>query len=243
MDYWKIRAKKYNKLQWVKNKTLLKELIKFCNFKKSDIVLDAGCGTGTVACGIFKLVSTVVAIDKSKDMLNKFKENKNIIKLHRDIQKNPFGNNFFNQIIARMLFHHLDNFNKVFKDCYKMLRPKGFFVIQEGGIWSEKEKELLKWYFNMMKLKEKRHNFTQEELIKYFKKSNFKNIKYKIIIDKNFCIDNWLKNSGQNKKIQKKIYNLHLNASDNIKKKYNMKIKFGKIFIDSPVLLIKGQKI
>jgi SAM-dependent methyltransferase len=242
VDYWKIRAKKYNNLQWVKSKILMKELISFCNFNSNDKVLDLGCGTGVVSKEIVDLVSRVYAVDKSPDMLEKMEKHNKIFKECIDIENKVIAIKFFNKIIARMVFHHIQKLPEMFISCYDALKPNGWLIIQEGGVIPAGEKEVFKWYSKMIALKEDRHNFTIEELKGYFFNSKFKNITTKVVIDKDFSINNWLANSGQDKKILKKIYDLHYNAPETIKKYYNMKIKGKEITIDSKVLIIKGQK-
>jgi ubiquinone/menaquinone biosynthesis C-methylase UbiE len=241
-EYWSIRAKKYNQLNWVKSNVLMEELINFCNFNKSNKVLDAGCGTGVVSKEIINLVSTVYAVDKSEDMLCQMKDHTCLVKMCKDIETEIIAEKFFDKIIARMVFHHINNLPQTFSNCYEMLKPKGWLIVQEGGVIPSGEKEVFEWYSKMIALKENRHNFTLEELKEYFFSNKFKNITTKIVIDRNFSINNWLQNSGQDKKILKKIYDLHYNAPERVKKYYNMKIKGKEIIINSKVLIIKGQK-
>jgi SAM-dependent methyltransferase len=241
-DYWAIRAQKYNNLEWTKKKVLLNELVTFCNLTLADRVLDAGCGTGTVSKEVVGLVSKVYAVDKSKDMLSKIGKHDNICVLCEDIEKDVIVEGFFDKIIARMVFHHINDLPGVFKNCHKMLTPNGWLVVQEGGVMPKKDTEVFKWYEKMIALKEDRHNFTNEELRGHFKQSGYINIEDKIVIDKDFSINNWLNSSGQDKDMLKKVYDLHYNAPEEIKKYYNMRIVDKEITIDSPVFMIKGQK-
>lgn len=241
-DYWAIRATKYDQLQWVNNKEILTALTEFSDLQKTDKLLEVGCGTGVVAIALSKKVKEVWASDRSTDMLAKFPATKNIRKLISDVEKDVTVSNYFNKIIARMLFHHLTDFKSAFANCKAMLVEGGSLILQEGGVLPEKEKEVATWYANMMKLKEDRHNFTTEELVGLFKKAKFKNVEILTLVDKNFSINNWLNNSGQPKKLQKQIYNLHKNAPKNIKDFYDMRIINDEIIINSSTVLIKGTK-
>jgi len=242
-DYWSIRATKYEKLQWVNNKNSLNALVKFSDIRSSDKVLDLGCGTGAVSMAIINKAKHVTAVDYSQAMLDKFQpyDISRLTVKQLDVEKDKIEDKY-NIIVSRMLFHHLKQFNKVFKKCYNALLPSGKLIIQEGGVINKTEIGIIKWYANMMKLKEDRHNFTIEELYEYYEKAGFKNIQLQTIIDNTFSINDWLENSGQDKKIQKKIYELHLNAPKEVKSFYNMRINNGNIIIDSRTLLIKGTK-
>ncbi len=239
-DYWKLRAEHYNKINWVTNKKLLSKLIKFANLKKKDKVIDVGCGTCILANIMMDKVKTVYAIDKSKSMLSKAKFHSDIFYQEWDIGYNYWLQDYFNKVIARMVFHHINNLKKTFEVCYNLLSKKGWLIIEEG-ISPSDDKKVLKWTKEIRDLKEKRNHFTIEGLIKHYKKAGFKNIKTKILIKK-FSLKNWLNNSWKDKKLFDYIYNKHLNAPNYIKKAYNMKILKEDIILQTKTLLIKGQK-
>lgn len=58
----------------------------------------------------------------------------------------------------------------------------------------------------------------------------------------NVIINNWLNNSGLVENKCKKIYDMHLDCEDYIKKAYNMKILNGDIFMDWMIMIISGIK-
>jgi cyclopropane fatty-acyl-phospholipid synthase-like methyltransferase len=239
-----VRATKYSNLKWVNNKQSLDALMSVCDLKKNDHVLDLGCGTGAVSKAMFDKVNSIVAVDKSIDMLKKFEIPETKTSVHIDVfdAQEDMLDDRFSLIVSRMLFHHLTKFKKVFKNCYNMLLPNGRLVIQEGGVLPKRFTTVSTWYADMMKLKENRHNFNIEELMGYYADAGFKDIKTKVIIDKNFSINDWLENSGQDTVTQTLVYNLHLNAPKEIKEFYNMRIRKNKIFINSHTLIIKGTK-
>lgn len=248
-DFWKIRAKAYNELQWVKDPKQLKALLEFADLKPTDIALDGGCGTGIVANAMVGEVSKVVAVDASKDMLAKAKFKKGIASKCWDLEDTPFAKGYFSKIVCRMVFHHLARPKKAFSNCHIMLDEGGWLVIQEGGIIPKEDKRLIRWYKGMMSFKEERLCFTVEDLWRYFLNTGFTNIKKKIIVDRNFSINNWLEKSGLSKEKIVKIYNLHYNASQYVKDAYKMRINpdnlimdLPEIKVDSRILLIKGKK-
>jgi len=243
--YWITRSQKYNKLKWVTDKKLLKELVDFCHLKATDSVFDVGCGTGVVANAIYSKVAHISAIDKSQAMLAKGNFNKQINYTVGDIENKHepiFHLMLYNKIICRMVLHHLTKLKIVFKNCYKLLENNGSFIIEEGGIFNSKDRKTKRWFSDMMAVKEKRHSFTIEKIRRYFKQTGFKNIIEKVYVNENFSINDWLDHSGQSERIKRKVYELHYNAPDYIKEYYNMKIKGAEITIDSKVLLMKGYK-
>ena len=264
-DYWTVRSGKYNKLKWVTNEYLLNSLIDFCDLQDTDVVMEAGCGTGIVSKAIVDKVACVVASDYSIDMLQQMNNDMGIITVCQDLQEyTPFICSF-DKIIGRMVFHHINDLRTAFSNCHQMLKPEGRLIIQEGVPPSE-DPEVVEFFTKVMTKKEERNILTKDYLINCFKEifpndtkridlrdngrvgysgySRLWNlVEYKEIYDKEFSVNNWLVNSNQPKKLQKEIYDLHLNASEKIKDVYRMVVKDdGEIIMQTKVLLIKGVK-
>ena len=210
--FWEIRAAHYDKLFWVKDENYLDEIIRVGKFKKTQIVLDVGTGTGIVARKLINHVKHVLAIDISHSMLDKGKwEGMSIIKW--DIGNTLFRESLFDKITARMVFHHiLSNLDRVLLRCYDVLKEGGEIIVAEGVPPTDDE-EVISWYTNMFKLKEDRRTFSIEMLQYFLEKNGFVNIKTHIYIIERFSINNWLRNSGLTKARQEKIYKMHINAN------------------------------
>lgn len=239
--FWHIRAAKYDKLYWTKDQSYLDHIVRAGCFKKRDIVLDVGTGTGVVAKAIKPHVKHVVGLDTSDSMLDKGQwQGCSVIKWN--ISDAIFANNTFDKIVARMVFHHiLDNLDRAFLRCFDMLREKGVLTIAEG-IPPSDDKDVIEWYSHMFSLKEKRRTFTEMQLKKLFKRNGFSKIRSEIYAMKNFSIKNWLTNSGLDKNLQKKIFKLHVEASPKIKELYNMRITKSDCFVDTKNVIIVGEK-
>ena len=239
--FWNIRSAKYDKLYWTKDKSYLQHIIQASRLKKKDIVLDVGTGTGAVAKAVKPYAKHVVGLDTSDSMLDKGKwQGFSVIKW--DISDLIFANNAFDKIIARMVFHHvLDNLDRALLRCYDMLKFKGILTIAEGVPPSE-DKDVVDWYSYMFSFKEKRRTFTESQLKKLFKRNSFSKIRSEVYTMRNFSIKNWLINSGLDKKLQKKILKIHVEASAKIKALYNMRITKDDCFVDTKNVIIVGQK-
>jgi len=240
-DIWKFRSEKYNDLFWVDDSSFQDVLIDSSNLNKSDLVLDVGSGTGIISQKIKPLVNHVISLDNSEDMLDKGDWD-GVSKLKWDINKKIFVDSIFDKIISRMVFHHiLDNLDKVFDECYDILKKDGMLIVAEG-IPPTDDIEVVDWFKEMFKYKEDRITFLEKDLINYFQDAGFKDIKSYTYIIKNFEINNWLDNSGIDPIYINKILDLHYNANPTIKKAYNMKIESDKCFINSRQLIITGKK-
>ena len=216
--FWDIRSAKYDKL-----------------------LLDVGTGTGAIANSVQKLVKKVVAIDISDSMLKNGRWD-GVSVVNWDIGENFFADNLFHRVMARMVFHHiLDNLDRAILRCYDLLKDGGKITIAEG-VPPVDDQKVVDWYTEMFKYKEKRRTFLPKDLIYYLRKNGFQNIKHSIHIMENFNINNWLENSGLDSKNQEIILNMHLEADNDIKKAYNMRINNNECFVRTRNVIITGEK-
>lgn len=238
--FWKTRSEKYNNLKWVNDNSYIRAFIRAGNFKKTDLVLDVGTGTGVIAHSISPLVKEVIGLDISQDMLehSNWKDNKYFIR--RDIRKSIFNKEVFDKITARMVFHHIINdTQKAMNECYRLLKKGGKMILAEGV---PPAAEVKKDYQKIFSIKEERITFLEEDLTRLMKKAGFVNIKVIPFIMNNFSVKNWLRNSGLSDARQKKIYEMHINGSDVFKKAYNLRIVGGDCLITTKSLIIVGGK-
>jgi len=238
--FWKMRSKHYNELEWANHRFYLDTFIKAGNFKKSDITLDVGTGTGIIAHAVRPFVKQIVGIDKSQDMLEHSNWRGNMYFVKRDILKPIFTNEVFDKITCRLVFHHiLRHRQKAMDTCYRMLKKGGMMIFSEGV---PPTKRVKKDYIEIFRLKEKRVTFYEEDLINLMKKSGFREINLKNVYLKKISVKNWLIKSGLPKIIQRKIYNLHKYASDYFKKDYKMIETVRDCFIDMKMAILTGKK-
>jgi len=241
VEFWHQRAAHYDKLYWTKDKGYLDTMIKAANFRKTDLVLDVGTGTGAVAKKIKPCVKHVIGIDISDSMLKKSAWD-GISAIRWDICDALFTNNIFDKVIARMCFHHIvTNLNLAISRCFGLLKPGGKIIIAEGVPPSD-DKEVVSWFEKMFRLKEERIVFTTRQLERKLLKSGFKNVKIINYRMKNFSVENWLINSGINHRNQKEIMRLHKNAPRKVKKAYNMRFVNRDCIIDSKNIIITAKK-
>ncbi|MBM7073120.1 class I SAM-dependent methyltransferase [Shewanella sp. 202IG2-18] len=102
-----------------------------------DSVLEIGCGFGNGISMIQNHFSPnqLMAIDYDKEMVNSArskhsgKENTNLI--NADGSDLPFLNNRFDMVFNFAVFHHIPDWQKTVKETYRVLKPTGYFVIED----------------------------------------------------------------------------------------------------------------
>ncbi len=104
------------------------------HLKAADVVLDYGCGTGTTACEISGMVSEVVAIDISAEMI----ELANSKKVANEIENVRFEQGTildesleresFDVVLAFNMLHTIPDPQSVVAKIYELLKPGGLFM-------------------------------------------------------------------------------------------------------------------
>jgi len=241
-EFWKVRAKNYEQLEWVIKGGYLHSFLDVGDFNSDDYVLDVGTGTGIIAHTISPFVHKVIGVDISADMLNHAYEQRtdNEDFKSADIRNLDFQDDFFTKITARMVFHHvLEDTQKGMEECFRVLRPGGKMIFSEGVPPSEHVKP---FYKKMFRLKEQRITFMDSDLISLMRNSGFSNIEEHIYWMRRTSIRNWLTNSGLPQKTQDKIYKMHIELDDDGKRDYNMVIENNDCLIDMKFIILVGEK-
>ena len=241
-EFWAVRAKKYNNLEWASKGDFLHTFLNAGAFHEDDTVLDIGTGTGIIAHTVSPFVKKITGIDISDEMLKRAENPafKNIEWLRMDAHDLKFKANTFNKVTARMVFHHIiEHTQKAMNECLRVLKKGGIMVFSEGVPPTEHVKS---FYTEMFKLKEDRITFMESDLEELMRKAKFSSIHKKIFWARNSSIRNWLENSGLPKKTQDAIYQMHVDLDDQGKKNYNMQIKDGDCFIDMKFVILTGTK-
>ncbi|MCX7957122.1 MAG: class I SAM-dependent methyltransferase [Endomicrobia bacterium] len=145
-DEWYLKTKS---VWW--HKVELKVVISMLKLQPTDILLDAGCGTGLITLKLAPYVKTVYGIDhspKSIDiLLDKINKNdlSNVYVKIGDICDLPFEGNFFDKIVSTGVIQHIPSLElraKVIKEFFRVLKPKGrvvFTVYRWKGMIRDKK--------------------------------------------------------------------------------------------------------
>lgn len=104
------------------------------HLKKTDVVLDYGCGTGTAACEFAGLVRQIEAIDISSRMIEIANGKaasgnvQNIDFAEADIFDERFKPESFDVVMAFNMLHTVPDPQKVVRRTLELLRPDGHFI-------------------------------------------------------------------------------------------------------------------
>jgi len=242
-EVWKKRALKYNNLEWISKEFILDNILLVGEFSAEDNILEVGCGTGKLLFKIAEIVKEAHGLDISKEMLEQVPKKENIILQENKITGMIYNKDYFDQILARMVFHHIltkeEQINSL-KRCYQVLKDGGKMIISEGV---PPHKCIKNKYTEIFKLKEERITFMPNDIMNLMYEAGFKNIKIYQIIDQDMSLKNWLENDGTlNKEIIDKIMALHRTGSEVFKRLYNLREVNDDILIDCRVAIVVGEK-
>lgn len=120
--------------------------------KKSDRVLDLGCGVGQSSLKTAKVARRVIGLDKSYKLLNLARllsqDNglKNINFEKGDLeQKIRFNNNSFDKVIFLDVLEHLNRRDQILKEIYRVLKPDGLLFLSvpnSGTFWKRTQRSV-----------------------------------------------------------------------------------------------------
>ncbi len=116
-------------------KSIAELIIENIDLKKEMKLMDFGAGTGLLSYFIAPHVDTIVAVDNSPSMLEKFREKSSEFAcktevLEVDLSTTDIEHNF-DGIISSMTIHHLQETKKLFERFYDMLEVDGFIAIAD----------------------------------------------------------------------------------------------------------------
>ncbi|MBI4407414.1 MAG: class I SAM-dependent methyltransferase [Candidatus Kerfeldbacteria bacterium] len=107
--------------------TVIKQII---HWKKSDVVLDLGGGTGRVAEQLQALVEKIIVADPAEKMLVRAKRKGLHTQLLTDVTL-PFPDQTFDVVTLIETFHHFKNQTESLKECYRVLKSGGIVLMEE----------------------------------------------------------------------------------------------------------------
>lgn len=112
----------------------------FAQIKKGDVVVDLGSGAGNdcfVARAETGEAGKVIGIDFTEAMITKARENAERLGFHNvefrqgDIEKMPVSANTADVIVSNCVLNLVPNKDNVFKEIFRVLKPRGHFSISD----------------------------------------------------------------------------------------------------------------
>ena len=162
-----------------------RKILELLPFRKDWKLLEVGAGTGLLTFFLAPFVSSVVAVDTSKGMLEVLEEKVKayglegkVIPYHGTVDEN-FPYSSFDLCVIHMTLHHVKEPLKLLSEVHKRLRSGGFVVVsdldKEDGNFHRDNRGV--YHFG----------FSPEEVEALFKKSGFEPVAYAVAneIEKN----------------------------------------------------------
>jgi len=134
-------------------------------------VLEVACGPGIVAEAIAPLVSELVCIDATPEMLvlaeSRLKKSgqSNVIFREAFAESLPFEAAEFDVIITRLSFHHFEDIQAVLSEFRRVLRPQGRLVTADVISSSNREESLLHNALEQLRDPTHVHMFSRQEFL------------------------------------------------------------------------------
>jgi len=132
-----LQAQKFSDWSVTRNEEYMQRYFEFIGFRKEDELLDVACGTGDFAIFCAKRIKRVHGIDISQGMIELAQKKAqangltNISFECHDVEHIPCADSSFSVVQCRSAFHHMDNYNGVFKEMLRCCRPKGRLAVQD----------------------------------------------------------------------------------------------------------------
>jgi ubiquinone/menaquinone biosynthesis C-methylase UbiE len=160
-----------------------RKIVRTLPIKHKDSVMDAGCGTGSLAIELKKKHPEVdvIGIDADAQILDVAKrktkkENLSINYSQAFLQKLPFKDNYFDIVYSSLVFHHLNSQAKQdsMKEIYRVLKKSGRFLLVDFGKPRNKFFPVFSWFSVLVE--EGRDNY-EGRIPRMLQAAGFRNVK------------------------------------------------------------------
>ena len=119
-----------------RNIKTVERLLSQIDLRNVEKVLEVGCGIGMLTSYLVeKYKWKVTGIDLDPEQIERAKkdnkENEKLIFLEADVTKLSFENNEFDMVLSFDVLHHIPNWDKALNEIIRVLRPKGFYILND----------------------------------------------------------------------------------------------------------------
>ncbi len=124
------RSGSYNVFSPESSLKIVNKLIETARFKKTDFILDLGCGSGVFTNIFYSLgFKNIHGLDLCESLIQQGKQYyPDIVFQVADIEHLPYGDNSVDGIVFSAVIHHFPDPNLAFKEAYRVLKPGGKFI-------------------------------------------------------------------------------------------------------------------
>ena len=240
---WRVRSADYGRLDWVRKQDFIDRMVDFCEPQPHWLALDVGTGPGIIAAAIRPRVGQVIGVDLAPEMADRAVEKHGGVPglsfVVGNVEELEFPDDAFDLVTARMVFHHVDDCALGASEVWRTLKPGGSFVLCEGVPPDHLTRPR---YEEIFALKEKRHTFSEADLINLFDHAGFDEVIVKPFFMRQVSLNNWLNNDALESAVIEEIRRLHVEADAHFKRVYRLNERDGDVFMDWKFIFIRGQK-
>lgn len=136
-DQFNKQAQNFNQWSITKNEKIHRALFIYCGIQPADVLLDTACGTGVFAIFAAKKIKAVKGVDISENMIEIAKKQakksglKNIEFICGDVENLPCADETFTIVLSKSAFHHMKNYEMVFKEMIRCCQKGGKICIED----------------------------------------------------------------------------------------------------------------
>jgi ubiquinone/menaquinone biosynthesis C-methylase UbiE len=130
-------ARNFDNWSVTQNEKIMRGIADFCDLTHSDNLLDMACGTGAFSIYAAAIVNSVTGVDISEGMIgvaqaNAGKRNlENVSFYCRDVEDIELGDALFSVVVSKSAFHHMRNYQQVFRKMARYCQSGGRICIQD----------------------------------------------------------------------------------------------------------------
>ena len=123
----------------------LVKMVGMADVNGQEVLLDIATGGGHTANAFASLVKKVTAVDLTKEMLAaaesfiKGNGHLNVEFVQGDAEQLPFLDDAFDIVTCRIAPHHFPNVDLFIKEVYRVLKPKGQFLLNDNVVPEKQE--------------------------------------------------------------------------------------------------------
>jgi trans-aconitate 2-methyltransferase len=111
-----------------------REIVARANIQPGELVLDAGCGGGSVTQQLLELTPNVIAVDADAEMTRKARETlPESVPVHRQDLLELELDEKVDVVFSCAVFHWITDHDRLFERLHRVLRPGGRLIAQCGG--------------------------------------------------------------------------------------------------------------
>lgn len=121
---------------WINKKWGVKSLLEWVKVREAFSILELGCGKGTTTFCITQKFpeASIIALDydaKQIGLARKSYHLPNVNFVVGDAEELIYDNNSFDLVIGILALHHMPNWRNAIAEIYRVLKPKGYFVLKD----------------------------------------------------------------------------------------------------------------